>query len=253
MLLGLLVVLLLPTFLVIYVLGKYPRNGEPEIHLGPRVYLAILGTICVQCMILSVATLLVEVFDTPYVMSSGDPDLALGLLLGSGVASIMPCFMWHSLKLGGSGRTLRQVVGINAFIAGLFSTLLIVSFFIAMVKGSPMGGAVIFTLAYTGAAVGFTLWLKNLVQGPPGAETAFEEEAPRPVAHEPVAASVQQSAPSGPSNSEDVEESPAEPAVTPEACVVCESDSITELAPGAYKCKACGYEGGPGFAAYKGK
>lgn len=34
-------------------------------------------------------------------------------------------------------------------------------------------------------------------------------------------------------------------------CVACDSGDLVQLAPGAYRCSQCGYEGGPGFAAYQ--
>jgi len=34
-------------------------------------------------------------------------------------------------------------------------------------------------------------------------------------------------------------------------CVSCDSTNVLELGPGAYQCKACGYEGGPGYAAWQ--
>jgi hypothetical protein len=36
-----------------------------------------------------------------------------------------------------------------------------------------------------------------------------------------------------------------------ERCVACESRNLTVLAPGAYLCDDCGYEGGDGYAAYQ--
>ena len=36
-----------------------------------------------------------------------------------------------------------------------------------------------------------------------------------------------------------------------DVCVACESEDITVLAEGVYRCNACGYEGGSNFAEYK--
>ena len=38
--------------------------------------------------------------------------------------------------------------------------------------------------------------------------------------------------------------------ISGDCCMACESDLLTELGADAYLCDACGYEGGPGYAAY---
>ena len=37
--------------------------------------------------------------------------------------------------------------------------------------------------------------------------------------------------------------------ISDESCVACDSKDLTSLGPGAYRCNACGYEGGSGLAA----
>jgi len=37
--------------------------------------------------------------------------------------------------------------------------------------------------------------------------------------------------------------------ISDESCVACDSADVTSLGPGAYRCNACGYEGGSGLAA----
>ncbi|TVQ94968.1 MAG: hypothetical protein EA397_00505 [Deltaproteobacteria bacterium] len=43
------------------------------------------------------------------------------------------------------------------------------------------------------------------------------------------------------------------PSVDEDGCIACGSTDLEVIAPGAYRCLICGYEGGPGFAALQAK
>ena len=145
-------------FLVVYVMGHVKRKeGQKEDpFLGAKVMLTLFMSICFQSLLVSLAAILT--IATLKVIPRGAFDLPIGLFLGSVVAGIFPTVMFFAgIRGRGAVSIGRKALGINAIIAGLFSTLGLIALFVMALMDQNVLKVAMVTFVYLFAFIGCTM------------------------------------------------------------------------------------------------
>jgi hypothetical protein len=154
MMIGILYFLIL-VFLIIYVLGhvKGKKEGKEDVFLGSKVMLTLFMSLCFQVVLAGIATILMlaSMKHTP----KGAVDVPLGLLLGGLIAGVYPTVVFFAgIRGRGAARVGRKALGINAIVAGIFSTVGIIAIFVLALLDQRVLEILMFTVVYFLAFVG---------------------------------------------------------------------------------------------------
>ena len=142
-------------FLIVYVLGHVKRTDDQkhDPFLGSKVMLTLFMTVCLQIVLIGISATLV--ISSAKHVPKGAMDVPLGLVLGAIVAGIFPTLLF-SVGIGrrGSVNVARKALGVNAIIAGIFSTFGIIMLFVMAMMGENVVKVLLFTLVYLLAFIG---------------------------------------------------------------------------------------------------
>jgi|GEM_PF-3097082 len=131
------------------------RSGNRDEGLGARIVTSFLLTLTFQAALAGIALFLAALFDGgPEIMTK----MGIGLIVGAGVASILPLVVQKSrvpaLSAGARDFVGRKAIGINAIVTGAGSTVGLMGICVGLIVGEDLQPAVIaVTLVYTAGAV----------------------------------------------------------------------------------------------------
>lgn len=148
--------MLVPFFFVYFFGAWQRRSGLVDPHLGTKVALAMLITICLEVMLAGTAALLLSV-----VMDAGG-DAALetsALVAGALFAGLGPYILYKRASKHAGYDVTRRALGINAIVTGIVSTVVIIVFFQMLFRGRNVKAVLSIAVVYVPASVLFMLAL----------------------------------------------------------------------------------------------
>jgi len=149
--------------------GQARRSGGArDPMLGARVGTTFLLTLCLQVALLGLTTFLGGILEDA---GEGVIRMGLGMTLGAMVAAIFPFFFHRGsvAKASGGARDFvtRKALGINAILAGVAATVLVIALVATLVSGARFQAMVFAAIVVYGGATA-VLFLR--LAAPPEAE-----------------------------------------------------------------------------------